>query len=206
MTTQPSKSSTETVSDTSDKSAMTTQPSKSSTETVSPSSKVFHYGIEEVPFQQELKSIIEEIRFAVADVGLSTLPSDELASYFNLQTKEDKRMCIMMSRQGFQVVGNDYDVRDIEDGQCFETVNALLDSISPTYRRLFSEALTRNCRNCRKTMRALTKCWQAAPTNKLLPQGKLFSTYLCQLNHVLITKDYNLGAELQVVHLCQPVF
>lgn len=136
--------------DTADKSAMTTKPSKSSMETVSPSSKVFHYGIEEVPFQQELKSIIEEIRFAVADVGMSTLPSDELASYFNLQTKEDKRMCVMMSRQGFQVVGNDYNVRDVEDGQCFETVNALLDSISPTYRRLFSEALTKKLQELQK--------------------------------------------------------
>nr|XP_037287077.1 GSK3-beta interaction protein-like isoform X1 [Rhipicephalus microplus]XP_037287085.1 GSK3-beta interaction protein-like isoform X1 [Rhipicephalus microplus] len=165
MTTQPSKSSTETVSDTSDKSAMTTQPSKSSTETVSPSSKVFHYGIEEVPFQQELKSIIEEIRFAVADVGLSTLPSDELASYFNLQTKEDKRMCIMMSRQGFQVVGNDYDVRDIEDGQCFETVNALLDSISPTYRRLFSEALTKKLQELQKDNES-TDEMLAGSTNK----------------------------------------
>lgn len=115
-----------------------------------PSSKVFHYGIEEVPFQQELKSIIEEIRFGVTDVGMSTLPSDELASYFNLQTKEDKRICIMMSRQGFQVVGNDYNLRDIEDGQCFETVDALLDSLSPTYRRLFNEALTKRLQDLQK--------------------------------------------------------
>lgn len=129
--------------DKTDKATMTTTPSKSSVEALSPSSKVFHYGIEEVPYQEELKSIIEEIRFAVADVGMSTLPSDELASFFNLKTKEDKRMCVMMSRQGFQIVGSDYDIQDIKDGQCFETVNALLDSPSPTYRKLFSEALTK---------------------------------------------------------------
>ncbi|XP_037568732.1 GSK3-beta interaction protein [Dermacentor silvarum] len=136
--------------DKSDKATTTPKPAKSSMETVSPSSKVFHYGIEEVPFQQELKSIIEEIRFGVTDVGMSTLPSDELASYFNLQTKEDKRICIMMSRQGFQVVGNDYNLRDIEDGQCFETVDALLDSLSPTYRRLFNEALTKRLQDLQK--------------------------------------------------------
>lgn len=123
---------------------------RSSMEAVSASSNTFHYGIVEVPYQDELKSIIEEIRFGVADVSMSSLPSDELASYFNLQTKESKRMCVMMSRQGFQVVGNDYDVRDIEDGQCYETVNALLDSLSPAYRQLFSEALTKKLQELQK--------------------------------------------------------
>uniref|UniRef100_G3MMS4 GSKIP domain-containing protein n=1 Tax=Amblyomma maculatum TaxID=34609 RepID=G3MMS4_AMBMU len=117
--------------------------SKSPMEPVSASSKTFQYGIVEVPYQDELKSIIEEIRFGVGDVSMSSLPSDGLASYFNLQTKEGKRMCVLMSRQGFQVVGNEYDMRDIEDGQCYETINALLDSLSPAYRQLFSEALTK---------------------------------------------------------------
>lgn len=121
-----------------------------SMESVSASGKTFQYGIVEVPYQDELKSIIEEIRFSVADVSISSLPSGELASYFNLQTKEGKRMCVMMSRQGFQVVGNDYDVRGIEDGQCYETVNALLDSLSPAYRRLFSEALAKKLQELEK--------------------------------------------------------
>ncbi|XP_077518881.1 GSK3-beta interaction protein [Amblyomma americanum] len=123
---------------------------KPSMEATSTSSKAFQYGIVEVPYQDELKSIIEEIRFGVADVSMSSLPSDGLASYFNLQTKEGKQMCVMMSRQGFQVVGNSYDVRDIEDGQCYETVNALLDSLSPAYRRLFSEALTKKLQELEK--------------------------------------------------------
>lgn len=105
--------------------------------------QAFNYGIEEKPFQEELKSIIEEIRFGVTEVGMSTLPADELASYFNLQTKEGDRMCIKMSRQGFQVVGSDYNLSDVENGQCFESINALLDSLSPAYRRLFSEALAK---------------------------------------------------------------
>ncbi|EEC13589.1 conserved hypothetical protein [Ixodes scapularis] len=101
----------------------------------------YKYGIEEKPFQDELKPILDEIRFGVTDVQLSTLSTSHLASYFNLETKEGRRMCIMMSRQGFQVVGSDYDCRDIDNGETFETINALLDSFSPAYRRLFSEAL-----------------------------------------------------------------
>lgn len=111
--------------------------------TMSADNQAFNYGIEEKPFQEELKSIIEEIRFGVTEVGMSTLPTDELASYFNLQTKEGDRMCIKMSRQGFQVVGSDYNLSDVENGQCFESINALLDSLSPAYRRLFSEALAK---------------------------------------------------------------
>lgn len=111
--------------------------------TMSADNQAFNYGIEEKPYQEELKSIIEEIRFGVTEVGMSTLPANELASYFNLQTKEGVRMCIKMSRQGFQVVGNDYNFSDVENGQCFESINALLDSLSPAYRRLFSEALAK---------------------------------------------------------------
>ncbi|CAN8006564.1 unnamed protein product, partial [Ixodes hexagonus] len=101
----------------------------------------YKYGIEERPFQDELKPILDEIRFAVADAQLSTLSDTQLARYFNLETREGRRMCIRMSRQGFQLVGNDYDSKDIDDGQTFETLNSLLDSLSPAYRRLFSEAL-----------------------------------------------------------------
>lgn len=113
--------------------------------------QAFQYGIEEKPYQEELKSIIEEIRFGVAEVGMSTLPADELASYFNLQTNEGNRMCIKMSRQGFQVVGSDYNLRDVENGQCFESINALLDSLSPAYRKLFSEALVKKLQELEAT-------------------------------------------------------
>lgn len=113
--------------------------------------QAFQYGIEEKPYQEELKSIIEEIRFGVAEVGMSTLPADELASYFNLQTNEGDRMCIKMSRQGFQVVGSDYNLRDVENGQCFESINALLDSLSPAYRKLFSEALVKKLQELEAT-------------------------------------------------------
>lgn len=101
----------------------------------------YKYGIEEKPFQDELKPTLDEIRFAVTDVQLSTLADNPQVSYFNLETKEGQRMCIMMSRQGFQLVGNDYDRRNIDHGESFETINSLLDSLSPAYRQLFSEAL-----------------------------------------------------------------
>lgn len=110
----------------------------------------FKYGIEEVPFLEELKPLLEEIRYAVSDVRLSTITPSHLASYFNLEIKEGRRMCVMMSREGFKIVGSDYDRRDLDKGQCYETINALLDELSPEYRKLFSEALADKLRKLKQ--------------------------------------------------------
>ncbi|XP_064481763.1 GSK3-beta interaction protein-like [Ornithodoros turicata] len=107
----------------------------------------FKYGIEEVPYMDELNSIISEIRFGVNDAHLANVQSSGLASYFNLETKEGRRMCISMTRQGFRVVGNNFDTTDISDGKTYETINALLDSLSPRYREAFGAALTAKLKN-----------------------------------------------------------
>ncbi|OQR78374.1 hypothetical protein BIW11_06454 [Tropilaelaps mercedesae] len=100
------------------------------------------YGIQEVPFPEEVESVMNDVRFAVEEISLSTKhPVTPISAHLNIVTKEDRTLFVLMSPQGFRIIGNSRDTKNVTDGAVYETIQALLDRESPEYRRRFSEAL-----------------------------------------------------------------
>lgn len=93
--------------------------------------------------QHEANYVKQDISFAVEFVDISTvLPYEEEVVYLNLETKEREKYCIELTSQGFHIVGRKYDTIEDENAtEYYETIYALLDSISPQYRQLFGESL-----------------------------------------------------------------
>lgn len=91
----------------------------------------------------EAEAIIKEISFAVSEIQLSEkLEQSVNCVYMNLTTKEQKSHCVQLSGQGFRIVGMKFDeVNQEEYSEFFETIYALLDTISPQYRESFGDAL-----------------------------------------------------------------
>ncbi|XP_052811816.1 GSK3-beta interaction protein-like [Mya arenaria] len=91
----------------------------------------------------EAKEVIKEIAYAVKHVSLSAkLESTNERVFFNLETKECERYCVELSLNGFRLASRQYD--SIDDGsgaRYFETIYALLDSISLGYRNTFGDTL-----------------------------------------------------------------
>lgn len=105
----------------------------------------------------EAQAVMNDVSSFVSKMSISeNLPITESGIYFNLETKESKRYTIEMSTAGFRISGQGFDCIDTPDcanGQgeggdrgdnifsSFETIYALLDSISPAYRVSFSSSL-----------------------------------------------------------------
>lgn len=97
----------------------------------------------EIDFKVEAEAVIEDIGFTVKSISISSkLPASRNCAYLNVLTKENKCLCIELSEQGFQVVGENFDENKVSiASKYYETMNALLDSISPGYSHSFGEAL-----------------------------------------------------------------
>ena len=93
--------------------------------------------------KEDARLIVEEVAFAVDHIELSKLlESSDNCMYLNLTTKEKNTYCVQLSIQGFRVVGRQYDkLCEGEFSNFFETIYAMLDSISPQYRESFGNAL-----------------------------------------------------------------
>ncbi|XP_022669877.1 uncharacterized protein LOC111268132 isoform X2 [Varroa jacobsoni] len=100
------------------------------------------YGIQEVPFPEEVESVMNDVRFGVEEISLSKkFAVTPISAHLNIITKEDRTLFVLMSPQGFRIIGDARDTSNIENGAVYETIQALLDHESPEYRRRFSEAL-----------------------------------------------------------------
>ncbi|ELU03636.1 hypothetical protein CAPTEDRAFT_186190 [Capitella teleta] len=93
----------------------------------------------------EAEEAAKEIAFAVKDVVVSQeLPYTKDLVYMNLTTRENQRLCIQLSCQGFRIVGNEFNKVTTDErkfSRHFETIYALLDDVSPGYRNSFGDAL-----------------------------------------------------------------
>lgn len=98
---------------------------------------------EEIDFKVEAGLVIEDIGFTVESISISkNLPSSRECVYLNVLTKERKSLCVELSVLGFRVVGDQFDEnqKGIES-KYYETMYALLDTVSPGYSQSFGEAL-----------------------------------------------------------------
>lgn len=94
----------------------------------------------------EARAVMRDVRVHVLDIDLChspSLTSTNRGIYFNLTTLEGRAFCVRLSAQGFQIVGERHDCADIEkeESPFFETIYALLDSVSPDYKVSFANTL-----------------------------------------------------------------
>lgn len=105
-----------------------------------------------IDWQSEANAIINDVGKHVKEIIVSNkLPSSRLEIFFNLTTLEDKKMCIRISSEGFQVVGNEYDNIQTLDSdlgteelntRIYETPYALLNDVSEKYIKSFGDELS----------------------------------------------------------------
>ncbi|KAK3580474.1 hypothetical protein CHS0354_001075 [Potamilus streckersoni] len=92
----------------------------------------------------EANEIVKEVSYSVNEVKVSEkLPKTKELVYLNICTKENVKLCVELSLQGYRVVSRNYDIIEekMSESRFFETIYALLDTLSPGYRNTFSEAL-----------------------------------------------------------------
>lgn len=98
----------------------------------------------------ELEAIaaVHELQFAVKDIYVSEmLPRTSELIFLNLTTLEGQAYCVELTMKGWRVTSHRHDCMngDINNldlhVQYFETIYALMDRISPAYRRRFTDAL-----------------------------------------------------------------
>ncbi|GAV05782.1 hypothetical protein RvY_15859-2 [Ramazzottius varieornatus] len=72
-----------------------------------------------------------------------TLPQSPSLLYINLTSLEGSSYCIELSTRGYRIVGQAYNFISSEDESVFESISALLESVSPLYTMAFGDALIR---------------------------------------------------------------
>ena len=96
--------------------------------------------------------IVKTIAFGVKSVAVSEkLPKTATQIHLNLTTLENVPYCIELSEGGYRVVGNSYDSLsscssssisgDSARNKSFESIDSLLEAISPLYTAAFGQAL-----------------------------------------------------------------
>lgn len=95
----------------------------------------------------EAEQAINFVKFGVNSITVSKkLENSETVSYLNLCTLENLTYSIRLTVKGYQVVSFEYDcvddVVDKKEDLCAESIDALLNLISPLFVQKFSERLT----------------------------------------------------------------
>lgn len=126
----------------------------------------------------ELEAIaaVHELQFAVKDIFVSELlPRTSELIFLNVTTLEGQAYCIELTMKGWRVtslrhdcMNGDYQHIDLHT-RYFETIYALMDNISTSYRRKFSEALSAKL----TLLQNLEKLEESGLKNTLFPNGIL---------------------------------
>lgn len=93
-------------------------------------------------WRQEADAVIADVHHHVDQIYVSSvLPQSRKTIFLNLATLEKRRYCVELTAFGFKIVGEQFDVNNLEGNQVFETPYSLLESVSPRYRESFGEQL-----------------------------------------------------------------
>jgi len=94
---------------------------------------------------EEVDMIIKDVQFAVNTISLSkVLPQSSRVVFLNIETKENEAFTVRLTLQGFLVVSHSLDKDESGSKKypsTFETIYALLESISSSYVGSFGKAL-----------------------------------------------------------------
>lgn len=86
--------------------------------------------------------VAKNLAFTVKDIRISDkLPQEPNLVYLNLTSLEGTSYCIELTERGYQIVGESYDTASSEAARSFESLNSLLETISPLYTAAFGNAL-----------------------------------------------------------------
>lgn len=101
---------------------------------------------------EEAKKACKQIKFATKQAFLSTsLPITNDIAYFNIETLESNKYCIELTASSYTIVANIFDTIDENFTQSnlnrYETIDALINSISPLYTQSFNESLANKLKN-----------------------------------------------------------
>lgn len=89
----------------------------------------------------EAYRVVDEIKFGVNESFVSTkLLNNSSIAFINIRTLEKEDWCIELTSSGYTVVSNCFDsIANNESSETFETVEALMNRISPQYVKIFNE-------------------------------------------------------------------
>ncbi|VDM55866.1 unnamed protein product [Angiostrongylus costaricensis] len=107
--------------------------------------------------EEEAIEAVREFSYAVQSVCISEmLPRTSDLLFLNLTTLEGKTYCIELTAKGWRIASNRADCMNGDfrqlyiHTQYFESLNQLLDSISPSYRQRFGGKLAEKLNNLSK--------------------------------------------------------
>ncbi len=96
----------------------------------------------------EAQRVVNEIQFGIEKAYVSEkLVSNHSIAFINIRTLEKEEWCIQLTANGYSIVGNTFDsVTMSESAETYETVEALMNRISPKYMKLFNESVAAKLR------------------------------------------------------------
>ncbi|KAJ1346060.1 hypothetical protein KIN20_000741 [Parelaphostrongylus tenuis] len=119
-------------------------------------SGLFDYDVRS-QLEEEAVEAVREFSYAVQSVCISEmLPRTSELLFLNLTTLEGKTYCIELTAKGWRIASNRADCMNGDfrqfhiHTQYFESLNQLLDSISPSYRQRFGGKLAEKLSNLSK--------------------------------------------------------
>ena len=97
-------------------------------------------------WRHEARGIINDIQEHVRSIEICKSPdlqSTDKGIYLNLTTLEGFEFCVKLSNEGFLITDNKYESVNVnfDKNETYETIYALLDSVSPKYRNSFGNSL-----------------------------------------------------------------
>lgn len=104
-------------------------------------------------WQAEADALMGDIKPYVIQVAVSKkMESSVMKIYLEIETLENEKLTVAMDSDGFSICDNKHSVTTTMEGEdltdtrsedlkIYETINALLDDISPRYREAFAKAL-----------------------------------------------------------------
>jgi hypothetical protein len=95
---------------------------------------------------KEAQRVVQEIKFGVDFVEVSTqLENNETIAFLNIRTLEKEYWCVELTASGYLAVSNKFDFIDqdlkeknLEQMNKYETIEALMNSISPLFIEKFN--------------------------------------------------------------------
>jgi len=105
---------------------------------------------EAINWEDEVQGVIADISNCVSQITLSerlnTVTGVSQSIYLNLETFESEKFTVKLSSAGYSIVGTAFNDNTLEDNSTssssYETVYALLQSVSPLYVSTFAEKLS----------------------------------------------------------------
>lgn len=98
-----------------------------------------------IQWQDEAAAVIKDVQNHVKEIKISdVLESNAHRVYLNLTTMENRKICVCLSGQGFQIIGSNYDeisTNENSHNETYETLYSLLNSISEGYVKSFGNHL-----------------------------------------------------------------